>query len=416
MLHSVLESQLRLHDRAMAASSCGITIADFSQPDMPLIYINEAFETITGYTRGDTLGRNCRFLQRDDRHQPGLLALRDALTIGRNCTVTIRNYRQDGSLFWNELFCSPVMDAEQRLTHFVGIQTDITERKLAAEALAHKQADLEQAFSALRETQAMLVHSEKMSALGQMVAGIAHEINNPLSFVNSNLHSLRMSINGIFTAYDRLEQTILTDAAHLHGQAEGIRRTADLDFVVGDVDDLLAASLEGLGRVKKIVEALRTFSRLDEAELQFSTLQENVQSALVIARGVLGDRIDVQTELGDVPPIWCYAAELNQVLLNLIVNAAQAIPERGTIHIRGREAGDHVLLEVMDDGIGMKPDVARQVFNPFFTTKPPGIGTGLGLAIAYRIIVDRHHGSITVESTPGVGTIFTLLLPKEQKL
>jgi len=416
MLRGTMEAQLRLRDRAMAASSCGITIADLSLPDMPLIYINEAFQQITGYTSGETLGHNCRFLQREDRDQPGLVLLRDALVNGLNCTITLRNYRRDGTLFWNELFCSPVLDENNRLTHFVGIQTDITARKLTAEALAQKQTDLEQAFSTLRETQAMLVHSEKMSALGQMVAGIAHEINNPLSFVNSNLHSLRIALHGIFEAYGQLETAIHADAAHLIQHADTIRRSSDFDFISGDVDDLLASSLEGLSRVKKIVEVLRIFSRLDEAEMKSVGLQENVQSTLVIARGVLRDRVRVVVELQELPPIVCCPAELNQVFLNLIVNAAQAISDTGTILIRGREAGDHVLLEVADDGVGMPPDVLRQIFNPFFTTKPPGDGTGLGLAIAYKIVVDRHRGAISVESTPGVGTVFTILLPKEQPL
>ncbi|MDL1900289.1 PAS domain-containing protein, partial [Anaerolineae bacterium CFX9] len=276
MTRNSVEEALRLRDRAMAASSCGITIADMSLPDMPLIYINEAFEQITGYSTAETLGRNCRFLQGNDRAQPALTELRAALQQGRSCSVLLRNYHKDGHLFWNELFMSPVFDEASRVTHFVGIQTDVTARVNAEAELRQKKVELEKALADLRETQAMLIHSEKMNALGQMVAGIAHEINNPISFVNSNLHSLRESLTMMFDAYERLEHLILSDADHLSERMSGIRRELDIDFITGDLDDLMNSSLDGLARVKKIVEALRTFSRVDEAERKLANLHENI--------------------------------------------------------------------------------------------------------------------------------------------
>lgn len=411
--HNV-EEQLRLRDRAMAASSCGITIADMSQPDMPLIYINEAFEHITGYSAAETLGRNCRFLQGEDRAQPGLLELRASLREGRSCSVLLRNYHKDGRLFWNELITSPVFDDQGGISHFVGIQTDVTLRVRAEEQLRLKQAELEQAMADLRDTQAMLIHSEKMNALGQMVAGIAHEINNPISFVNSNLHSLRESLSMMFSAYERLEALILNDAASLADRASRIRHDADIDFLTGDLDDLMNSSLDGLGRVKRIVEALRTFSRIDEAERKVANILENVQSALVIARPMLQNRVHIRLEgLDQLDDIQCYPAQLNQVFLNLIANAAQAIDDRGVLTIRGHQTDTHVVLEFIDTGAGIRPEILDQIFNPFFTTKPVGVGTGLGLAIAYKIITDRHRGSIRVESTPGEGSNFIVTLPKE---
>lgn len=398
----------------MAASSCGITIADMSQPDMPLIYINEAFEHITGYSAAETLGRNCRFLQGEDRAQPGLLELRASLREGRSCSVLLRNYHKDGRLFWNELITSPVFDEQGGISHFVGIQTDVTLRVRAEEQLRLKQAELEHAMADLRDTQAMLIHSEKMNALGQMVAGIAHEINNPISFVNSNLHSLRESLSMMFSAYERLEALILNDAASLADRASRIRHDADIDFLTGDLDDLMNSSLDGLGRVKRIVEALRTFSRIDEAERKVANILENVQSALVIARPMLQNRVHIRLEgLDQLDDIQCYPAQLNQVFLNLIANAAQAIDERGVLTIRGHQTESHVVLEFIDTGAGIRPEILDQIFNPFFTTKPVGVGTGLGLAIAYKIITDRHRGSIRVESTPGEGSNFIVTLPKE---
>lgn len=411
-----IEEELRLHDRAMAASSCGITIADARQPDMPLIYINEAFEAITGYPTAEVLGKNCRFLQGEDRSQPELDEMRAALKEGRSCRITIRNYRKDGSLFWNELFTAPVFDHDGQLTHYVGVQTDVTARKLAEEALTRKTIELERALTELRETQVLLVHSEKMNALGQMVAGVAHEINNPISFVNSNLHSFKQSVGELSGAYDALEGLILqAGSAAEQDAARHIRQQAELDFLLSDVDDLLTASFEGLGRVRKIVEALRTFSRLDEADLKIANLGENLRSTLLMARGELQGKVEVQLDVDDLPDIKCYPAELNQVFLNIIINAAQAVQGKGLLAITGRDLGDSLELRFADSGVGIAPDVIDKIFNPFFTTKPVGAGTGLGLSIAHKIITDRHHGSIRVESTPGAGTTFIITLPKELK-
>lgn len=411
-----IEEELRLHDRAMAASSCGITIADARQPDMPLIYINEAFEAITGYPTAEVLGKNCRFLQGEDRNQPELDEMRAALKEGRSCRITIRNYRKDGSLFWNELFTAPVFDHEGQLTHYVGVQTDVTARKLAEEALTRKTIELERALTELRETQVLLVHSEKMSALGQMVAGVAHEINNPISFVNSNLHSFKQSVGELSGAYDALEGLILEAGSSAEQDAaRHIRQQAELDFLLSDVDDLLTASFEGLGRVRKIVEALRTFSRLDEADLKIANLGENIRSTLLMARGELQGKVEVELDVDDLPDIKCYPAELNQVFLNIIINAAQAIEGKGLLAITGRELADNLELRFTDTGAGIPTDVLDKIFNPFFTTKAVGTGTGLGLSIAHKIITDRHHGSIRVESTPGAGTTFVITLPKELK-
>jgi two-component system NtrC family sensor kinase len=408
----LLREELRLHRRAMDYTSCGIVIADARLEDLPLIYINESFETISGYSADEVLGRNCRFLQRDDRDQPAVQILRDAIRKRESCKVILRNYRKDGTLFWNELFMSPIFDESGELTHFVGIQTDVSERVAAEEALQRQRVELARALDELRDAQTMLIHAEKMNALGQMMAGIAHEINNPLSYVYSNIHSLRGTITDVFDAYNRLEALIQAEAAALAESAAKIRSDADLDFVFADVGDLLHASLEGLGRVKRIVQALRTFSRLDEAEKKLADLHEAIESTLIIARRTLGTKIRVVLELDNLPEIVCYPAELNQVFLNIILNAGQAMPEGGVLTIRGRDLGDRVLLEFSDTGIGMTPEVKAKIFDPFFTTKRVGEGMGLGLSIAYKIITDHHQGTISVESAPGAGATFTITLPK----
>ncbi|MBI1256450.1 MAG: PAS domain-containing protein [Chloroflexi bacterium] len=407
-----IQHELRLHDRALASSSCGITIADALDPDLPLIYVNDAFEKITGYPPAEVIGRNCRFLQRDDRDQPGLTDLRAALRAGEDSTIILRNYRRDGSLFWNELFTSPVIDEDGNLTHFVGIQTDVTKRVEAEESLRHERAALERTLAELRQTEAMLVHSEKMNALGQVVAGVAHEINNPVAFVNSNLHSLSRAFEDVFGAYDRLE-TLILGGAFDPAEVQAVRSEADLDFLRADSAEAIQSSLGGLKRVRTIVDELRIFGRPDEAELKIANIKENLESTLVIAKLELQGRVKVVLDLDDLPDIRCYPAQLNQVFLNLIINAAQAIDGRGVLTIRGRDAGDSISLQFSDTGRGMSPDLLGRIFEPFFTTKPVGAGTGLGLAIAYRIITDRHQGAIHVESTPGIGSTFTITLPKD---
>ncbi|MFN8378359.1 MAG: PAS domain-containing protein [Anaerolineae bacterium] len=409
-------AEARLHYRALAAASCGITIADARLPDMPLIYVNDAFCTISGYAPGEVLGRNCRFLQGPERSQPALTELRAAVREGRSCTVTLRNYRKDGTLFWNDLHMAPVHDTEGNLTHFVGVQTDITARVEAEEALLYEQDRLQGTLRDLRETQTMLVHAEKMNALGQMVASLAHEINNPLAYVYGNLYSLLDVLRGLIDAYDVMETRLLSTGSREDAAvAASAAQLADIEFVRGDFEGLIAASLEGLERVKQLVLALRNFARLDESEDKIAFIPDCVYSALTIAAAVLGNRVSVTVELDGLPAIRCYPAELNQVFLNLIVNAAQAIPldRRGWIHIGGRDAGDSLVLTVADSGSGMAPEVQAKIFTPFFTTKPPGEGVGLGLAIAYRIITERHHGVITVESAPDAGTTFTIELPKD---
>jgi len=406
---------LALHDQAMAASSCGITIADARAPDMPLIYINEAFVTITGYTRTEVLGRNCRFLQDDDRNQPATAEIRRALREGTHCKVLLRNYRKDGTFFWNELFMSPIYDEPTgQLTHFVGIQTDVTLREEARQQVIEKQQALEVTLTELRETQAMLVHAEKMNALGQMVAGVAHEINNPVAFVNSNIHALKQMVTKMMTAYTDLEQlALVAGTPETKTAIATLHKEADIDFLREDLNDLVDTSLGGLGRVRKIVDGLRNFSRLDEAEYKLADLREGIESSLLIAHAAIKNRVTVELDLPDLLLLKCRPAELNQVFLNLILNAAYAIEDKGTITITGRDTEDAILLTFRDTGAGMAAATMQQIFNPFFTTKPVGVGTGLGLAIAYKIITAGHGGTIEVASEPGQGTTFTIRLPKE---
>lgn len=290
----------------------------------------------------------------------------------------------------------------------------LRENNLLFTQVHNKGLALSQTNQELRDTQAMLIHAEKMNALGQMVAGVAHEINNPIAFVNSNIHTLKQTVTTMMTAYTNLEQLALaTGTPETATTVATLHKQADIDFLSEDLDDLVDASLNGLTRVRKIVDGLRNFSRLDEADDKLADLREGIESSLLIAQPILKKRIQVNLDLDQLPLFYCRPAELNQVFLNLILNAAHAIPDQGTITITGHDKAEEVVLTFADTGCGMPPEVLKQVFNPFFTTKPVGVGTGLGLTIAYKIITAGHGGTIDVTSTPGSGTTFTIRLPKE---
>ena len=263
---------------------------------------------------------------------------------------------------------------------------------------------LEHTLKELRETQAMLIHAEKMAAMGQLVAGVAHEINNPMGFVISNLHSLKEAFLDFSDAYTDLEARFLERAGDAGKEIlADLREVHDLEFILEDFPDLLKGSMEGSTRVKKIVQDLRTFSRLDEAEKKTVDLSENLRSTLTLVDSELRKRdISVKLEMESLSPIECYPSDLNQVFMNLIVNAAQAMEEGGELTIFAREDESWVYLDFADTGPGIPADVQKKIFDPFFTTKPVGSGTGLGLSLAYQIIAQKHGGQYFGGFGPGL--------------
>lgn len=269
---------------------------------------------------------------------------------------------------------------------------------------------VEKTLAELKATQSMLIHSEKMNALGKLVAGVAHEVNNPIAFISSNLYSLKTSFYDIVHAYEALED--ITQKSDPRGQTQSIRDEYDIDFIFEDFDDLHKALTEGVARVTKIVRDLRTFSRLDEGEQKEIFIEENISSTLTLAKPELKKRnIHVRVSISHLPAILCYPSELNQVFLNLIINAAQSMENGGTLDITGKVENNEIWLYFSDTGCGISEEIVGKIFDPFFTTKPVGSGTGLGLSLAYQIITDKHKGSIDVESTVGKGTVFTIKIP-----
>lgn len=266
----------------------------------------------------------------------------------------------------------------------------------------------------VERTQGQLLQSEKMAAVGQLAAGVAHEINNPVGFVSSNLGSLGLYVNRLFdllAAYEELEQALPADHPARIGVTRA-RETAEIDYLRQDIPDLLRESEEGLTRVKRIVNDLKNFSRNDEGEWQDADLNGGLESTLNVVWNELKYKAHVVRELGDLPPVRCIPAQINQVFMNLLVNAAQAIEGSGTITLRSGTSDANAWVEIADTGKGMTPEVMERIFEPFYTTKPIGKGTGLGLSISADIM-KRHHGSLTVRSQIGEGSCFRLALPLE---
>lgn len=319
-----------------------------------------------------------------------------------------------GKTLWVQIIAYVANPADPRAGTWWLLQ-DRTEVRRVQQELELNYERIKQTNSRLEEAQNQLLQSEKMASIGQLAAGVAHEINNPIGFVSSNLGSLRGYVEPLFGLLTLLKNTPPdTLPANVRDELARVDAAIDLEFVQEDVPQLLEESEDGLIRVKKIVQDLKDFSRVDHADWQDADLNAGLESTLNVVMNEVKYKAEVRKNLQTLPPVRCIAAQLNQVFMNLIVNAAHAIPERGTITLASRAEGDWVCIEVSDTGTGMTEEVKRRIFEPFYTTKPVGKGTGLGLSLSFSI-VQKHGGRIEVESEPGVGTCFKVWVPIRQQ-
>jgi len=275
--------------------------------------------------------------------------------------------------------------------------------------------ELRQLNLQLEEAQNHLLQSDKMASIGQLAAGVAHEINNPIGYVYSNLGTLEKYVQDTFAMlamYEQAEGSI--SDPEVRGRLKAARDKLDIAFLKEDLRDLMIESRDGITRVKKIVQNLKDFSHADAAdEWNFADLHDGIESTLNIVNNEIKYKADIIKEYGELPEVECLSSQLNQVFMNLLVNAGHAIEEQGTITIRSGQQGDEVWVEIADTGKGIAPDHMKKIFDPFFTTKPVGKGTGLGLSLSYGI-VQKHHGRIEVQSIVDRGTTFRVYLPLKQ--
>lgn len=326
-------------------------------------------------------------------------------------------------------------DSEMQLLQAVTAQLAIAidqaelyaQTRAAANAAQTQAQQLSEALEYLRKTQAQLIQSEKMSSLGHLVAGIAHEINNPVNFISGNLTHASDYFQDLQHLIELYQEHYPEPVPELQAYAEEI----DLEFLLEDLSRLLSSMHIGTERIRQIVLSLRNFSRLDEAEVKPVNIHDGIDSTLLILHGRLKAKgnwtgIEVRKNYGNLPLIECYASQLNQVFMNLLSNAIDAVydrpePRQITITTEVDRAGADgktkvAKISIQDNGAGMPEDIRQQIFDPFFTTKPVGQGTGLGLSISYQIVVEKHHGWISCTSQPGEGTTFTIEIPVKRIL
>lgn len=429
------EEMLWLYDRAMAATSTGIVISDATNPEHPIIYCNPAFENMTGYQRREIIGKNCRFLQGSDTDPEALKIIRQALQTESECQVTLKNYRKDGTAFWNALSISPVRDRTGKLTHFIGVQRDITDSKQAEEALQQSETQsreqatkLNSALNELKDTHSQLVQSEKMSSLGLLIAGVAHEINNPVGFIYGNLAHLQNYTQDLLDLLKLYQQHYPDPAAEIQQQITD----NEIDFLAKDLPLIISSMNVGIERISQIVQSLRNFSRHDNSQMKPVNIHEGIDSTLLILNHRLKGNgetppIQVVKEYGELPLVKCFSGQINQVFMNSICNAIDALdewnsgrsfqemrdnPSQIKISTRAIEP-NFVEIKISDTGPGMSAEVQQRIFDTFFTTKPVGKGTGMGLSISYQIIVEKHKGKLQCISEIGKGTEFIIKLPIE---
>ncbi|NWL78790.1 ATPase [Pseudomonas taiwanensis] len=305
---------------------------------------------------------------------------------------------------------------------YLGLGTVLDLLKAMELRVAQRNRVLRQALVDLKESQAQLVQSEKMASLGQMVAGVAHELNTPLGYVKNNVQLMEELTTPLFAlaASQAALASCLEDPncdeqrlAEALERAAASREAAAPELLVDDLRQLFGDTLYGLDQIAELVSGLKDFARLDRAMSEEVDLNDCIRSALLIARNHIKDKAEVFQLLGELPRIACAPSQINQVLLNLFTNAAQAMDAPGRIQVKSWADDVHVCISVQDSGRGMPPEVMQRIFDPFYTTKPVGQGTGLGLSISYKIIRD-HGGSIRVASEPGRGTRFLISLPRSQ--
>ena len=426
-----------------------------------ITYINDIFKNITGYTEEEILGKSINELRGVSLTSDAILEYWDSLL---NCYVwkgLICNKTKDKRDYYVKVTVTPVLDINDEVVEYIDIWQDVTEiytlkkqLEVHKENLEHlveqrtkelldanrKLVESEKRYKALyqqsekinetlKKTQSNLIQQEKLASIGQLSAGIAHELNNPIGFISSNFQTLEIYMQKIKSYLKVVEGHIekleslnkAEPAANGITEIKSVNNSLKINFILEDIDDIFKECEEGFKRVTSIINSLRSFARVEQIE-EFVPydINEGILNTLVVSKNEIKYVADIKTELGDVPNIYASGGQINQVLLNIIVNAAQAIEsqnrkEKGNIYIRTYQKDNFVVCEIKDDGPGIPENIVTKIFDPFFTTKDPGKGTGLGLHIAYDIIVNKHNGSITVNSKEGEGAEFVIMLPIKQK-
>jgi two-component system NtrC family sensor kinase len=435
-----IEAALREREqefRSLVANIPGAVYRCSAAGRSSLTFISSGIEAISGYPADNFMQKPVQafpsIVHGDDVEQIDKIVDR-AIKTRQPYAIEYRLIHSNGNVRWVAEKGQAIFNTDGQILSLNGAIFDVTERKAAedalrlSEAIANNRAQqLEIALKELRETQAHLIHTEKMSSLGQMVAGVAHEINNPVSFIYGNISYASQYMRDLL----QLVELYQTHYPQPHIEVQEYIENIDLEFLKEDLQKIFSSMKMGADRIREIVLSLRNFSRLDDSLKQPANLHEGIDNTLLILHNKLRARaeypeIKVIKDYGKVPLIECYPGQLNQVFMNLFSNSIDALEDawnqkrraggsgdwKPTISIRTEAVNENsICIRIADNAIGMTEEVRRQLFDPFFTTKPMGKGTGLGLAISYRIVVEKHGGTLICRSALGEGTEFAIELP-----
>jgi len=389
--------------------------------DFNILNINMKMESFTGVSAGESVGQKCYELFPSEFCHTDNCMLKQVLDGKKLLDIETVEKAIIGGKIPVRIVATPLVENGMP-TGVIESVRDISKRKKVEAALQKSHGELEQLLRKLKETQAQILQSEKMASIGQLAAGVAHEINNPTGFISSNMNALSdyyKDIRSLISQYSDFIAGLKDDMVAEKGRASileklgrinEIEKEIDIDFIMDDTSNLIKECREGTERIKKIVIDLKDFAHPGEQKLKYADINKNMESTLNVVWNELKYKAKVIKEYGDLPQVKCYPQQVKQVFVNLLVNAGHAMGKQGEIRIATRALDGKVEIKISDTGKGIPEENLSKIFDPFFTTKEIGKGTGLGLNVAYNII-EKHKGTIDVESTVGVGTTFTIRIP-----
>ncbi|MEO0825459.1 MAG: PAS domain S-box protein [Cyanobacteria bacterium J06639_14] len=394
-------------------------------------FVTEQAKVVKGYAPSELLGHTpFEFMpQADIAHVESVVQV--AAIQKSAFSLEHRDILPSGEVVWEAVSGLPMLDDQGEIIGFRGTGLSITERKATEVALKQKAKEVEQTLQELQQTQLHMIQSEKMSSLGQLVAGVAHEINNPVSFIYGNIPPAKQYTQDLLSLIELYQTHYPNPVPNIQDEIEAI----ELDFLKEDLPKILTSMKMGADRIRQIITSLRTFSRLDEADCKEVDIHVGIDSTLVILEHRLkatSERPEIQVikQYGNLPLVDCYAGQLNQVFMNVLANALDALEERdrcrsqqeinqspSTITIRTQTVdSDHVTIHILDNGPGIPDMIKSRIFDPFFTTKAVGKGTGMGMSISHQIIAENHGGTLQYFSSPGQETEFIIKIPRQQSV
>jgi PAS domain S-box-containing protein len=419
---SRLQAELELRNCALDTASTHFLIVDVSDSPWKIVYVNRAVCDCYGYGASELLGQSPLTLVCVEGSQAALERIADAARHGGSVGVEIVARRKDASPFAVGMTMTPLGASTEKISYYVCVAADITARLASERAQRTLQ---EQLVNEMQEREQMAIElrlAQKLESVGRLAAGIAHEINTPIQYVSDSvsfLQSAEAELRELRTSYRHAIQRLVAQEPpqSVLQEIEKVETAADLEFLAAEIPKAFQRTLDGIERVAAIVRAMKEFAHPDGAQHEAADLNHAIETTLTVARNEYKYCARVETRFGELPLVTCNVGELNQVFLNLIVNASHALAESGKDSSTGQitivtaAAGEEVSISIADNGCGIAAENLEKIFDPFFTTKPVGRGTGQGLAIARSIVVEKHGGRIDVQSAGGSGTTFTLYLP-----